>query len=134
MVSFDSPAVELGFSVIFLWFIYIFLTKKKSKRNKGELGLPPGPRPLPLVGNLHLLGSLPHQSMAELAKKYEPIMFLRLGSVPTIVDTSPAKAKEIFKTHYVIFANRPPSSAAKYMGYERRDMVMVPYGEFWRQM
>ncbi|GLJ23607.1 hypothetical protein SUGI_0447070 [Cryptomeria japonica] len=53
-----SSAVELGFSLIFLWIIYRFVTRKKSKSNKGKLGLPPGP----LLGNLHLLGSLRHKS------------------------------------------------------------------------
>ncbi|GLJ45522.1 hypothetical protein SUGI_0958420 [Cryptomeria japonica] len=132
MIWLDFPAVELGFSLIFLLIIYRFLTTRKS--NKGELRLPPGPRPWPLVGNLNLLGSLPHQSMAELAKKYGPIMFLRLGSVPTVVATSPAMAKEFLKTHDLIFANRPTSSVSKIMAYESRDVVLAPYGEYWRQM
>ncbi|GLJ45520.1 hypothetical protein SUGI_0958370 [Cryptomeria japonica] len=134
MAWLNSPVVELGLSLIFLWMIYRFVTKKKSQSNKGELGLPPGPRPWPLVGNLHLLGGLPHKSLAELAKKYGPIMFLRLGSVPTVVASSPAMAKEFLKTHDLIFANRPPSAAAHYIAYDRRDMVFSPYGENWRQI
>ncbi|GLJ45526.1 hypothetical protein SUGI_0958470 [Cryptomeria japonica] len=134
MAWLDSPVVELCFPLIFLWIIYRFVTKKKSKSNRGELSLPPGPRPWPLVGNLHLLGSLPHKSLAELAKKYGPIMFLHLGSVPTIVATSPAMAKEFLKTNDLIFANRPATSAGKYMAYERRDVAHAPYGEYWRQM
>ncbi|GLJ45514.1 hypothetical protein SUGI_0958270 [Cryptomeria japonica] len=129
-----SPVVQLGFSLIFLWIIYRFVTKKKSKSDKGELELPPGPRPWPLVGNLHLLGSLPHKALAELATKYGAIMFLRLGSVPTVVVSSPAMAKEFLKTHDLIFANRPPTSAGKYLAYQRRDVAQAPYGEYWRQI
>ncbi|XP_057819504.1 cytochrome P450 71AU50 [Cryptomeria japonica] len=134
MAWFNSLAVELGFPLILLWIIYRFVTKRKSQTNKGKLGLPPGPRPWPLIGNLHLLGSLPHKSLADLAKKYGPIMSLRLGSVPTIVASSPAMAKEFLKTHDLIFANRPPSAAAHYMAYQRRNMVFAPYGEYWRQI
>ncbi|GLJ45516.1 hypothetical protein SUGI_0958310 [Cryptomeria japonica] len=134
MAWLNSPAVQLGFSLIFLWIIYRFLTKKKSKKNNGKLGLPQGPRPSPLIGDLHLLGSLPHKSLAEMANKYGLIMFLRLGSVLTVVASSPAMAKEFLKTHDLIFANRPPSSAARYMAYESRDVVLGSYGEYWRQM
>ncbi|XP_057819505.2 cytochrome P450 71AU50 [Cryptomeria japonica] len=134
MAWLNSPAVELVFSLIFLWTIYRFVTTRKSKNNQGELGLPPGPRPWPVIGNLHLLGSLPHKSLAELGNKYGPIMFLRLGSVPTVVASSPAMAKEFLKTHDLIFANRPPSATGKYLACERRDVAQAPYGEYWRQM
>ncbi|XP_057819511.2 cytochrome P450 750A1-like [Cryptomeria japonica] len=134
MAWLNSPAVELGFPLILLWIIYRFVTKRKCHSNKGKLGLPPGPRPWPLIGNLHLLGSLPHKSLADLAKKHGPIMSFRLGSVPTIVASSPAMAKEFLKTHDLIFANRPPSAAAHYMAYQRRNMVFAPYGEYCRQI
>ncbi|GLJ15590.1 hypothetical protein SUGI_0256200 [Cryptomeria japonica] len=107
MAWLNSPVMQLGFSLIFLWIIYRFITKNKRQSDKEELGLPPGPRPWPVVGNLHLLGSLPHKALAKLATKYGPIMFLRLGSVPTVVVSSHAMAKEFLKTHDLIFANRP---------------------------
>ncbi|XP_059067781.1 cytochrome P450 750A1-like [Cryptomeria japonica] len=98
---------------------------EEEQEQPGELGLPPGPRPWPVIGNLHLLVSLPHKSLAE------PIMFLRLGSVPTVVASSPAMAEEFLKTHELIFANRPTSAMGKYLAYERRDMAQAPY---WWQM
>ncbi|GLJ45515.1 hypothetical protein SUGI_0958290 [Cryptomeria japonica] len=58
-------------------------------------------------------------------------MFLRLGSVPTVVVSSPAMAKEFLKTHELIFANRPPTSGDKYLGYERRDVAFAPYGGYY---
>eukprot|EP01018_Ginkgo_biloba_P010773 Gb_13999 [translate_table: standard] len=99
-----------------------------------KLKLPPGPRPLPIIGNLHMLGKLPHRKLLELSKKYGPIMFLRLGSVPTVVASSPEMAKEFLKTHDLIFASRPSTCVGKYMAYNNTDVAFSPYGTYWRQM
>uniref|UniRef100_A0A0D9VRW4 Cytochrome P450 n=1 Tax=Leersia perrieri TaxID=77586 RepID=A0A0D9VRW4_9ORYZ len=47
--------------------------------------LPPGPRPLPLIGNILDLGAQPHRSLARLAERHGPLMTLRLGAVTTVV-------------------------------------------------
>ncbi|KAH9311167.1 hypothetical protein KI387_026202, partial [Taxus chinensis] len=114
--------------LLFLWFWY-----RDSKR-RSKVFLPPGPRGLPIVGNLFQLGELPHHTLAHLAKKYGPIMHLRLGSVPTVVVSSPAMAREFLKTHDLVFANRPKTASAKYMGYDGRDIFFSNYGDHWRQM
>ncbi|KAI4371957.1 hypothetical protein MLD38_010246 [Melastoma candidum] len=51
--------------------------------------LPPGPPPLPLIGNLLSLGRLPHRSLHHLSLTYGPIMKLSLGRITTVVVSSP---------------------------------------------
>eukprot|EP01018_Ginkgo_biloba_P010776 Gb_08446 [translate_table: standard] len=99
-----------------------------------KLKLPPGPRPLPIIGNLHMLGKLLHRKLRELSKKYGPIMFLRLGSVPTVVASSPEMVKEFLKTHDLIFASRPSTCVGKYIAYNSTVVAFSPYGTYWRQM
>ncbi|WVZ59628.1 hypothetical protein U9M48_009744 [Paspalum notatum var. saurae] len=72
----------------------------------GRRGLPPGPRPLPVIGSLHLLGDQPHRSLAKLAKIHGPLMSLRLGTVTTVVASSPAVAREFLQRHDAVFSSR----------------------------
>eukprot|EP01018_Ginkgo_biloba_P005438 Gb_01677 [translate_table: standard] len=107
----------------------------KEKRNGRYYRLPPGPSPWPIVGNLHMLGRFPHRKLQALASKYGPIMYLRLGSIPTVVVTSPDMAKEFLKTHDAIFASRPTTFlAGKYLSYDFKDVGLSPYGPYWRHM
>ncbi|XP_010030392.2 cytochrome P450 71AU50 [Eucalyptus grandis] len=96
--------------------------------------LPPGPRGFPILGNLPLLGKNPHHDLHKLAKKYGPLMYLRLGFVPTILISSPEVAEQFLKTHDLIFASRPPHEAAKHISYEQRSLAFAPYGPYWRNI
>ena len=122
-----------------IWIVAIFVvsltylclwrrSKKKGKR------LPPGPKGLPILGNLHKLGSNPHRDLHELAQKYGPVMYLRLGFVPAIIVSSPQAAELFLKTHDLVFAGRPPHEAAKYMAWEQKNLAFGEYGSYWRNV
>jgi hypothetical protein len=84
------------------------------KSQQPKLKLPPSPPAWPIMGHLPLLGKLPHQSMANLAKKYGEIYHLRLGSVPAIVVTTPEMAKEFLQTYDKIWASRTTNLASAF--------------------
>jgi hypothetical protein len=50
-----------------------------SRRKQINGDLPPGPAPLPILGNLTALSGLPHRSLEKLARKYGGLVYLRLG-------------------------------------------------------
>ncbi|KAJ7963660.1 Cytochrome P450 [Quillaja saponaria] len=124
---------QIPFTVLFTFFLFLFMAfsiVKRSTRN-----LPPGPRKLPLIGNMHqLIGALPHESLRNLAKKYGPLMHLKLGELSTIIVSSPEIAKEVMKMHDVIFASKPNLLVARFVSYDSTNIVFSPYGSYWRQL
>nr|XP_007159749.1 hypothetical protein PHAVU_002G263800g [Phaseolus vulgaris]ESW31743.1 hypothetical protein PHAVU_002G263800g [Phaseolus vulgaris] len=117
-------------SIILLSLAYLWLRRRNSKGKK----LPPGPRGLPILGSLHKLGANPHRDLHQLALKYGPVMYLRLGFVPTVVVSSPQAAELFLKTHDLVFASRPPHEAAKYISWDQRNLSFAEYGSYWRNM
>ncbi|KAL1832716.1 hypothetical protein ACET3Z_002367 [Daucus carota] len=93
---------------------------------------PPGPPGLPVLGHLHMLGKLPHRNLYNLSQKYGPIMSLRLGSVPTVILSSPAAVELFFKTHDTVFASRPSTQAGDYLLYGTKGIGFAKYGAYWR--
>ncbi|CAL5082643.1 unnamed protein product [Urochloa decumbens] len=108
--------------------------KKKSlaKQPHRRLLLPPSPRGLPLVGNLHQLGRLPHRSLRALAAAHGPVMLLRLGRVPALVVSSPAAAREVMREQDHVFATRPSLAVPRTLLYGCTDIAFAPHGPYWR--
>ncbi|KAL2933104.1 Cytochrome P450 71A21 [Bienertia sinuspersici] len=100
--------------IIFVIFLYKNLYKNPAKRRK----LPASPPRLPILGNLHQLGKLPHRSLHSFCKRYGELMLIYIGKNPFLVVSSANIAREIFKTHDNIFSNRPVSRIISRIIYE----------------
>ncbi|XVF86296.1 hypothetical protein PTKIN_Ptkin18bG0028600 [Pterospermum kingtungense] len=61
-------------------------------------------------------------------------MHLQLGQVSTEVVSSPEIAKEIMKTHDIIFAYRPLLVVLTITTYGYTDIAFALYGNYWRQL
>uniref|UniRef100_A0A803KVF0 Cytochrome P450 n=1 Tax=Chenopodium quinoa TaxID=63459 RepID=A0A803KVF0_CHEQI len=94
--------------------------------------LPPSPPKLPIIGHLHLVGSLPHRSFQNLAKKYGPIMHLKLGSKHVIVISSPQMAERLLRNHDVLCAKRPMSEVSHDLSYNSKGIIFTPYSSYWK--
>ncbi|GKV28875.1 hypothetical protein SLEP1_g37864 [Rubroshorea leprosula] len=121
------------FSLLLFLFFLVLLLQKIQKR-KQRLQLPPGPRKLPLIGNLHQIGAIPHQSFFEMSKKHGPLMLVHLGFVPTLIVSSAEAAKELFKAHDLDCCSRPPLTGTRKLSYNHLDVGFTAYGDYWREM
>ncbi|TVU14578.1 hypothetical protein EJB05_38053, partial [Eragrostis curvula] len=106
----------------------------QQSQQPGLLHLPPSPPALPILGHLHLVGSLPHVSLRSLAQKHgADLMLLRLCAMPAILVTSPHAAEAVLRTHDQVLASRPHSLATEIIMSGPCDIGFAPYGECWRQ-
>jgi typhasterol/6-deoxotyphasterol 2alpha-hydroxylase len=107
----------------------LFLLRGRRRANNP----PPGPKPWPIIGNLNLIGELPHRSMNDLSKRYGPLMQLRFGSLPVIVGASAKMAKLFLKTNDAAFSDRLRFAVGKYTAYDCSDLLWAPFGPYLRQ-
>lgn len=119
-------------STLLVLVILKLLSKEKSRTR--NLNLPPSPPKLPIIGNLHQLGGMPHLSLRRLTEKLGPIIHLQLGEIPTVVVSSAKLAKEVMKTHDLALSSRPQIFSAKHLFYDCTDIVFSPYGAYWRHI
>eukprot|EP00257_Ricinus_communis_P022343 XP_015582042.1 licodione synthase [Ricinus communis] len=117
---------ELLSSFAFILFIVIYFIQKKQWQN-----LPPSPTALPIIGHLHLLRPLIHHSFRDISSRYGPLIYLKLGSVPCVVASTPELAKEFLKTHELTFSARKRSIAIDHLTYNS-SFAFSPYGPYWR--
>ncbi|KAK8961445.1 Cytochrome P450 71D7 [Platanthera guangdongensis] len=127
-----------NFVYLFITFILLFAAIRLQRHFKKPINhrLPPGPFNFPFIGATHrMLSSRPaHHTLRQLSAVHGPIMYLRLGEIPTVVISSAEAAKLILKTHDRNFASRSITISVQIITKGVQDLTFAPYGEFWRQM
>ncbi|KAI3876043.1 hypothetical protein MKX03_026279, partial [Papaver bracteatum] len=124
----------LTFFVLFLFFLFSSKAKQYYYKTSNKHKLPPSPSKLPFIGNIHHITSSPHLSFHLLSQEYGPLMFFYLGRVPTLIVSSAAVAEVILKTNDLVCSSRPTSRISRRLLYDNKDLVVAPYGEYWRQI
>ncbi|XP_029390550.1 cytochrome P450 2C40 [Mus pahari] len=96
-----DPFVGLVLCLSFL--LLLSLWRQKSGRGN----LPPGPTPLPIIGNYHLIDMKDiRQSFTNFSKTYGPVFTLYFGSRPTVVLYGYEAMKEALIDHGEEFSGR----------------------------
>jgi len=117
--------------------LVLLLHVASRSRRKQAKPLPPSPPGLPVLGHLLHVGARPPVSLRDLAARYDPggggLMLLRLGTVLSLVVSSPRAARAVLRTHDHAFASRPPSRIVDDLVYGSSNVGFAPYGEYWRR-
>ncbi|KAH0887808.1 hypothetical protein HID58_050237 [Brassica napus] len=124
----SNPFLLTLFALLPVLFFAIVKNKIKSKK----LNLPPSPSKLPIIGNLHQISNLPHNSLHDLSLKHGPLMFVNLGTTRYLIVSSADALEEITKNHDITISNRPTSTSLNPLKGNGQDLAYHPYGDHWK--
>lgn len=95
--------------------------------------LPPGPKPAPLIGNIHQLPkSLQWFHLYHWSKKYGPVMHLSMGGQPLIVLSTHKAAHDLLSKRSARYSDRPRMVMAGELVTKGMHMLLRPYDERYR--
>ncbi|RZC49613.1 hypothetical protein C5167_018048 [Papaver somniferum] len=100
--------------------------------------LPPGPRKLPVIGNLHQLnkgGELVHVTLAKMAQQHGKIMTVWFGGQqPSIVVSHHDAAWEVLVTKASDFSSRTLPYMSKFSSADWYTLATCNLGPFWQNL
>ncbi|KAJ5717390.1 Cytochrome P450 [Penicillium malachiteum] len=95
--------------------------------------LPPGPTPLPFLGNQYIIPkSSPWIQFEEWSHTYGPIFTLWIGRRPTIIISDPNIAVELLEKRSTNFSSRPRFVVMGELYWNNAGILVQPYGKEWQ--
>ncbi|KAL2802186.1 cytochrome P450 [Aspergillus granulosus] len=97
------------------------------------LPLPPGPKPVPLIGNIHQLPKrLQWLHLYRLSKQYGPIMYFSMAGQPLIVLSTHQAAHDLLNRRSARYSDRPRMVMAGELVTKGMHMLIRPYDERYK--
>ena len=116
------------------WFILaIIVVTMIANHFSATKQLPPGPFPLPIIGNAHkMAGQAPYLTLTAMEKHYGKVFRLYIGSKLTIVVGGVEAIKEVLVTKSAEFAGRPKANTLDVYSRNAKAIAFVDYSPQWR--
>ncbi|KAK7043906.1 hypothetical protein VNI00_008072 [Paramarasmius palmivorus] len=119
--------------IAFAALLAAFVAWKFSKKTSSS-PLPPGPKPLPIIGNaLDLRKDYPWKTFAEWSKQYGNLVHVSIFGQPIIVVGSAKVAYDLFEKKSSVFSGRSESTMVNELMGWGWSFGLMNYGEDWKQ-
>ncbi|XP_066271325.1 steroid 17-alpha-hydroxylase/17,20 lyase-like [Branchiostoma lanceolatum] len=119
--------------VVWLVALFVLLYGLVYAGERRGLVLPPGPTPLPLIGNLlNLMGADPHIRMTQMARKFGDVYQVWIGMEKVVVINDIDLAKEALVKNGDDFAGRAPLPTTNLLSNSGMGIAFADYGRGWR--
>nr|Q92095.1 RecName: Full=Cytochrome P450 1A1; AltName: Full=CYPIA1 [Opsanus tau]AAA74968.1 cytochrome P450 1A [Opsanus tau] len=93
-------------ALITICVVYLILTYSHTKIPAGLQRLP-GPKPLPIIGNVLEIGRKPYQTLTALSKRYGPVFQIQIGMRPVVVLSGSETVRQALIKQGEDFSGRP---------------------------
>ncbi|KAM9409649.1 cytochrome P450 1A1-like [Pholidichthys leucotaenia] len=94
--------------------VFLILKSLRKEIPKGLRQLP-GPKPLPIIGNVLEVGSKPYLSLTDMSKKYGDVFQIQIGMRPVVVMSGNETVKQALIKQGEDFAGRPDLHSFSYV-------------------
>ena len=94
--------------------------------------MPPGPIPLPIIGNMLQMGTKPHLGLTKLAKKFGKVFRLTVGIHRIVVVNTIDVAREALVKKSNDFAGRPRLYTADLISRGGKDIAFSDFSPTWK--
>ncbi|CAJ0934876.1 unnamed protein product, partial [Ranitomeya imitator] len=113
--------------------ILILAVAFKNQKQENYKNFPPGPKPLPIIGNVLMMDmSKPYKTFMELSKKYGPVFSVQMGMRKIVVLCGYETVKDALINHADVFSDRPHAPVITKLF--NNNGVVFSNGENWKVM
>ena len=124
---------SLNISFISTSIFLLFMTYILFLRNTDSSNLPAGPKPLPLIGNLHQMwNKQPIDCMQKWHREYGTMVTLRYGQQLAISISSFDISQDLTSKRGAIYSSRPRYVVASERMTSGFNAAIMPYGKRWQ--
>ncbi|XP_071375981.1 cytochrome P450 2K1-like [Centroberyx affinis] len=128
LVLLSPSSTTLLLTVLVLLVLYLFFSSSSPQEKE-----PPGPKPLPLLGNLLQLDhKLPHNTLCKLSKKYGPVFTVHLGLKKAVVLAGYKTVKQALLNHAEVFGEKEIVPIINDLNLTHG--ILFANGDSWKEM